>query len=121
MTNYYLLEDGIITQSADFKFSENCLETQDEILRDELSGQLYFQSDYNNLIVTDAYKAKVSETQKNLQKATLQQQIKELEQKQFRSAKAKFALSTDENDLTYYNNYESQINALREQINALDI
>jgi len=58
--NYYLLENGIITQSADFKFDDGCLETENGIVRDEMNGQLYLQSDYNALIATDDYKAKIA-------------------------------------------------------------
>lgn len=57
MTNYYILENGIITQSANFKFDENCLETQQQIVRAN-NGQLMLQSDYNNYINTQQYKLK---------------------------------------------------------------
>ena len=119
MTNYYLQDNGVITQSANFKFSDNCLETQEEIVRDELSGQLYLQSDYNNLIITQEYQTKVTAHENLIRKTTLQAQIEELEKKQFRSAKAKFSSNPSENDLTYYNNYEAQINALREELSSL--
>lgn len=59
MTNYYLTENGLITQSADWKFNENCLETQEEIVRDGLSGELFLKSNYDTLITTDNYKKKV--------------------------------------------------------------
>lgn len=93
----------------------------------ETDDAFYFLEDWEELqngqvadiSNTDDYKSKITAQQNAVKKAKLQAQIQELEQKQFRSAKAKFALSTNENDLTYYNNYETQINDLREQISSL--
>ena len=60
MTNYYLKDiNNLITQSANFKFDKNCIETEEEIVRDSISGQLYLASDYLTLQTTDTYKAKV--------------------------------------------------------------
>lgn len=66
MTNYYLIENGIITQSADWKFDNNCLETEEQIIRDSFSGQLYLKSEYDELIETDEYLAKVAEQEAHI-------------------------------------------------------
>lgn len=54
MTNYYLKENDIITQSANWKFDDNCLETEEEIVRYE--GQLMLASEYATLQNTSEYK-----------------------------------------------------------------
>lgn len=118
MTNYYLLENGKITQSADFKFSENCLETQEEIVRDELSGQMYLQSDYDALIETEDYKAKVSVQENAITKAQLQSQIDELDKKRIRAI-AEPSVKDESTGQTWLEHYNSQIADLREQISQL--
>ena len=72
MTNYYLIENGIITQSADWKFDNNCLETEEEIVR--YNGQLYLKSEYDLIIQSNDYKAKelaeakITKLQENINK-----------------------------------------------------
>lgn len=53
MTNYYIKENGVITQSANWKFDENCLETEEDIVR--YNGQLMLASDYAALQQTPEY------------------------------------------------------------------
>lgn len=55
MTNYYIKENNIIIQSANWKFDNNCLETEEEIVR--YNGQLMLASDYATLQQTPAYLA----------------------------------------------------------------
>lgn len=118
MTKYYLLENGKITQSADFKFSENCLETQEEIVRDDLSGQLYLQSDYNNLIATDDYKAKVTARENVAKKADLQSQIDALDSKSIRALR-EGGIKNEATGQTWLAYYTEQIQSLRAQIASL--
>lgn len=118
MAKYYLLENGNITQSADFKFSENCLETQEEIVRDKLSGQLYLQSDYNNLIATDDYKAKVTAQENLLKKAELQAQIDALDSKSIRALR-EGGIKDEATGQTWLVYYTEQIQSLRAQIASL--
>lgn len=65
------------------------------------------------------YIAKITAQENYIKKSQLLSKIEELEKKQFRSAKAKFSGNLTESDLNYYENYEAQINSLREQINIL--
>lgn len=118
MTNYYLLENGIVTQSADFKFSEDCLETQEEIVRDELSGQLYLQNDYNILTETEDYKAEVSAKENVANKTQLQSQIEELDKKRIRAI-AEPSVKDESTGQTWLEFYNSQIADLRAQIAQL--
>ena len=53
MTNYYIKENDVITQSANFKFDDNCLETEEEIIR--YDGQLILASEYATLQQTPEY------------------------------------------------------------------
>src|SRR5574344_858474 len=53
MTNYYIKENGIITQSSNWKFSEDCIETEEEIVR--YDGQLMLASEYATLQQTPEY------------------------------------------------------------------
>ena len=78
MTNYYLKENNLITQSANFKFDKNCLETEEEIVRDSISGQLYLASDYTTLQATDAYKAQIKKQTIQAAKATRDSAINEI-------------------------------------------
>lgn len=55
MTNYYLKENNVITQSANWKFDKNCLETEEEIVR--YDGQLMLASEYATLQQTPEYLA----------------------------------------------------------------
>ena len=72
MTNYYLKENNIITQSANFKFDKNCLETEEKIVR--YDGQLMLASEYSTLQQTPEYiaeqlaKAKADKLQENITK-----------------------------------------------------
>lgn len=120
MTNYYLIENKIISHSADWKFNENCLETEEDIVRNN-EGILMLKSDCDTLVNTDEYKAKVA-AQKNAIKITdLQAQIEALEQKQFRSLKALTTNKVTDEDNQKFHEYEAQINALREQISQINI
>lgn len=56
MTNYYIKENNVITQSANWKFDKNCLETEEEIIRAD-NGILMLQSDYDTYIETEQYLA----------------------------------------------------------------
>lgn len=56
MTNYYIVENNIITQSANWKFDNNCLETEEYIVRAD-NGVLMLQSDYDAYIQTSEYLA----------------------------------------------------------------
>lgn len=118
MTNYYLLENGIITQSSNFKFDDNCLETEEDIVRDELSGKLYLQSDYNSLIATHDYKAKKTAQENAIKKADLQSQIDELDKKRVRAG---FEPSVKDSSTgqTWLEYYTAQITNLRVQITNL--
>jgi hypothetical protein len=71
MTNYYLIENGIITQSADFRFDGNCLETEEEIVRSE-EGVLMLQSEHDTHIQTPEY----TQSQKDLQINSIQEKYK---------------------------------------------
>ncbi len=82
---FYLKENEVITQSANFKFNENCLETQEEIVRDKISGQLMLKSDYNKLISTEEHKKKVKAQENAVKKAEIQAQIEELDKKRIRA------------------------------------
>lgn len=118
MTNYYLLENGIITQSAKFQFSESAIATEEEILRDELSGQLFLKSEHETLAQTEEYKAKVSEQENAAKKAELILKIEELDKKRVRASlepSVKDA-STGQTWLEFYN---QQITDLRAQITSL--
>ena len=44
MTTFYTIKDGKIEQSADWKFAEDCLETEKEIVR-AWDGALYFEDE----------------------------------------------------------------------------
>ena len=72
MTNYYIKENDIITQSANWKFDKNCLETEEEIIR--YNGQLMLASEYAILQETPEYiaeqlaKAKADKLQENTTK-----------------------------------------------------
>lgn len=54
MINYYLISNNVITQSANWKFDKNCLETEEEIVR--YNGELMFASEYATLQNTTEYK-----------------------------------------------------------------
>src|SRR5574344_605608 len=72
MTNYYIKENNVITQSANFKFDKNCLETEEEIVR--YDGQLMLKSEFDTLSQTPEYiaeqltKAKADKLQENTTK-----------------------------------------------------
>src|SRR5574344_1641929 len=72
MTNYYIKENNVITQSANFKFDKNCLETEEEIVR--YDGQLMLKSEFDTLSQTPEYiaeqlaKAKADKLQDNTTK-----------------------------------------------------
>ena len=54
MTNYYIKENDIITQSANWKFDNNCLATEENIIRAD-NGQLILASEYAILQETPEY------------------------------------------------------------------
>lgn len=86
MTNYYLKENGIITQAASFKFDDNCLVIEEEIINCE--GQLMLESEYNAYINTEEYK--------------LEQKQKEIERiKSLTLTKRVFALALQQFGITY--------------------
>jgi len=114
--NYYLLENGIITQSADFRFNDDCLETEEEIVRDSLSGQLYLKSEYDVLIATSEYLAEQIMVQKKSQIADLQSQINELDLKRIRAISEP---SQKDENTSWLEYYTTQIIALRAEIAAL--
>lgn len=118
MKNYYLLENEIITQTANFKFDENCLETQEEIVRDELSGQLYLRSDYESLILTDEYNVKVGEAQKTIKIVGLQSQIDELDKKSIRALR-EGGIKDSTTGQSWLEYYTEQILDLRARISVL--
>lgn len=76
MTNYYLKENNVITQSADWKFDKNCLETQEEIIR--YNGQLMLNSEYIALQQTPEYIAEQKKQKKNSAYKTYQQGLTQL-------------------------------------------
>lgn len=119
MTNYYLLENGKVTQSAEFKFDDNCLETDEKIVREELSGQLYLQSDYNNLIATEEYKTKLALREKESKIIELTSQIEKLDQKRIRAG-FESTVKDESTGQTWLEYYTSKIQDLRFQINALN-
>lgn len=118
MTNYYLLENGIITQSADWKFSEDCLETQEEIVQDELSGKLYFESDFDSLISTDEHKAEAFALENAFKKSQLLSQIDEFDKKRVRAI-AEPSVKDATTGQTWLEFYNAQIQDLRTQLAAL--
>ena len=70
MTNYYIKENNIITQSANFKFDKNCLETEEEIVR--YNGQLMLKSEFEALSQTPEY---IAEELKKAKEVKLQENI----------------------------------------------
>ena len=70
MTNYYLKENNIITQSANWKFDNNCLETEEDIVRYE--GQLMLKSEFEALSQTPEY---IAEQLKKAKEVKLQENI----------------------------------------------
>lgn len=115
MTNYYLLENGIITQSAKFQFSESAIATEEEIVREELSGQLMLKSELEMLEQTDEYKAKVSEQENAAKKAELILKIEELDKKRVR-ASLEPSIKDEATGQTWLEFYNKQIADLRSQI-----
>lgn len=118
MINYYILENGIITQSADFRFSENCLETEEEIVLDELSGQLYLKNDYDVLISKDEYKAKVLAAKDAVKKADLLARIDELDKKSIRALR-EGGVKDETTGQTWLDYYTEQIVELRAEMAEL--
>lgn len=119
MTNYYLEENGIITQSADWKFNKKCLKTEEDIVRDELSGQLYLKSNYDALIQTPEYIAKQATQNNSLKKIDLQSQIDELDKKRIRAI-AEPSIKDEETGQNWLQYYTLQIQELRQQIQELE-
>lgn len=78
MTNYYIIENNIITQSANFKFDKNCLETEEEIVRKD-DGTLLLKSDYDIYIQSDLYKNKVKSEKKKIITAQYKDKFNELD------------------------------------------
>lgn len=115
MTNYYLLENDAITQSANFKFDENCLETEEEIVREELSGQLYLKSKHEELVQTEAHKAQVAEREKEARKIKLISMIQELDSKRVR-ASLEPSVKDEATGQTWLGFYNQQIADLRVQL-----
>ena len=70
MTNYYIKENDIITQSANWKFDKNCIETEEEIVR--YDGQLILASEYATLQQTPEY---IAEELKKAKEVKLQENI----------------------------------------------
>ncbi len=112
MTNYYIKENGNIIQSADHKFDDNCLATEENIVRND-DGILMLESDYNNYIQTDEYKAKVAEIENENRKTDLQTQIEALDIKRIRAI-AEPSLKDD--TTTWLEYYTQQITQLRAQL-----
>lgn len=120
MTNYYLKNTNEnITQSANFKFDDNCLETEEEIIMDNLSCTQYLKSDYDVLIQTEDYIAKVLVKENATKIVDYQSQIKSIEEKIQRSIIAKTTGTATDEDNTFFNNYVSQITDLRKKIQLL--
>lgn len=118
MTNYYLSENGIIIQFSNWRFDENCLETEEEIIRDEFSGQLYLQSDYDALVLTNEYGEKVIAEQNKARKAELTAQIKDLDLKRIRAG-FEPSVKDETTGETYLEYYTNQIIAIRNEISNL--
>lgn len=115
MTNYYLLENDVITQSSNFKFDENCLVTEEEIVRDELSGQLYLKNRHDELVKTDAHKAEVIEKEKEAKKIELISKLEELDSKRVR-ASLEPSVKDEATGQTWLGFYNQQIADLRVQL-----
>ena len=115
MTNYYLLENGIITQAAKFQFSESAIATEEEIVRDGLSGQLMLKSEHEKFTQTEEYKAKVSEQENAAKKAELIAQIEELDKKRIR-ASLEPSVKDETTSQTWLEFYNQKIANLRSQI-----
>lgn len=115
MTNYYLLENGIITQSANFQFSESAIATEEEIVRDDLSGQLMLKSEHETLTQTDEYKAKALTQENAIKKAELILKIEELDKKRIR-ASLEPSVKDETTGQTWLEFYNTQITDLRSQI-----
>lgn len=60
MLSYYILENGKITESAHWKFSENCLETEEEIIRG-FDGSLYLKNKEPKRSLEESKSEKLSE------------------------------------------------------------
>lgn len=116
MTNYYLMENGVITHSANWKFDIHCFETEEEIIRD--NNQLYLASEYSAMQKTKKYKAKVLGEENIIKKAELQEQIDELDKKSIRAIREP-SIKDTKSGQTWLEYYTSQIQDLRTEIASL--
>ena len=111
MTNYYLMENGIVTQSADWKFDDNCLATQEEIVREELSGVLYLKSDYEKHIQTEEH-SKLKKERSNFEIKT---QIADIEKSQARALR-EMVINPNDTAKQKLQEIENQIQELRSKL-----
>src|SRR5574344_1903169 len=108
MTNYYLKENNVITQSANWKFDKNCLETEEDIVR--YNGQLMLKSEFEALSQTPEYIAEQKAKNNAIIKQDILKQLSELDAKSIRALR--------EGNTERIAQYEAQAQKLREQLNA---
>ena len=108
MANYYIKENDIITQSADLKFSNYCIETEEEIIR--YNGQLILASEYAILQETPEYIAEQKAKNNAIIKQDILKQLSEIDAKSIRALR--------EGNTDRITQYEAQAQKLREQLNA---
>ena len=111
MTNYYIKENDIITQSANWKFDEKCLETEEEIVRNDL-GKLMLKSDYDIYITNPEYIAEQEAKAKEAKRIEIQKQIDELDKKRIRALAEGGEKETGLTWLEYYNKQISELRSL---------
>ena len=109
MTNYYIKENDIITQSADWKFDNNCLATEENIIRAD-NGQLILASEYAILQETPEYIAEQKAKNNAIIKQDILKQLSEIDAKSIRALR--------EGNTDRITQYEAQAQKLREQLNA---
>lgn len=115
--NYYLIENEAITQSADFRFDPNCLETEEQIVRGS-DDKLYLESQWQETSQSQEFQSALAEIDKEKRKNELQQEIAALDTKRIRAI-AEPEVKNSETGETWLEYYTAQIMNLRSQIAEL--
>lgn len=115
---FYRIKENKIFDYADYKYDEECLET-------DITNSSYLNSNeeqfkiQNGILVdisdTNEYKSKIAAKEKELTLANLKLQIEEIDRKRIRAI-AEPSLYDAQNGKTWLEHYNEQIIELREQI-----